>query len=222
MNDRILLWTLVAAVAVLGPVACDSKTDQQDVQTHQTEPPMNDEQTPDSQDTPAADPGPPVVVMETSKGAITIELNPDKAPVTVENFLGYVDQGAYDGLIFHRVIPGFMIQGGGFDPDMNQRRSGETIRNEADNGLQNERGTIAMARTSDPHSASNQFFINLADNDFLDHSGKNPQGWGYCVFGRVVDGMDVVDAIATVKTTTRGMHENVPVEPVMIESVKRK
>lgn len=164
----------------------------------------------------------PVVVMTTSHGEIRIELDGEKAPKTVENFLAYVDDGFYDGTIFHRVISNFMIQGGGFTREMHQKDTSDPIENEADNGLANEKGTIAMARTSDPHSASAQFFINAADtNDFLNHRGKTPQGWGYCVFGRVVEGLDVVDEIRQVQTGSRGMHQDVPLEPVVIESVKR-
>ncbi|MBN1942981.1 MAG: peptidyl-prolyl cis-trans isomerase [Phycisphaerae bacterium] len=173
------------------------------------------------QDNPPASKN-PVVVLETSQGDIVIELNPDKAPATVENFLQYVDDKQYDGLIFHRVIPGFMIQGGGFTPEMTQKPTRDPVANEADNGLRNDRGTIAMARTSDPNSASAQFFINHKNNDFLNHQSKTPQGWGYCVFGKVVDGMDVVDGIAKVQTGTRGMYENVPVEAVVIQRAYRK
>lgn len=164
----------------------------------------------------------PRVVLETSKGPIVIELFADKAPRTVENFLAYVDSGHFDGTVFHRVIPGFMIQGGGFTADMQQKTTRAPIQNEADNGLKNRRGTLAMARTNDPHSASAQFFINLVDNGFLDHTSKSPQGWGYAVFGEVVEGMETVDAIAKVRTGNRGPHQNVPVEPVTIESARRQ
>jgi peptidyl-prolyl cis-trans isomerase B (cyclophilin B) len=157
------------------------------------------------------------VALDTSHGRIVIELFPDKAPKTVENFLQYVRSGFFDGTIFHRVIPDFMIQGGGFTSDMRQKSTQAPIQNEADNRVLNARGTIAMARTNDPHSATAQFFINLKDNGFLNHTGKNPQGWGYAAFGKVVDGMDVVDRIARVQTTRKGMHENVPSEPVVIE-----
>jgi len=158
----------------------------------------------------------PVVKLETSKGDIVIELDEAKAPKTVANFLAYVKDGFYDGTIFHRVIDGFMVQGGGLTPDMETKATKNPIENEADNGLKNEKYTLAMARTMDPHSATAQFFINVADNDFLNHSGKNPQGWGYAVFGKVTQGQDVVDAIKAVSTTTKGMHQDVPVEPVMI------
>lgn len=161
----------------------------------------------------------PRVLLSTSHGDITLELDREKAPLTTENFLSYVDSGHFDGTIFHRVIPGFMIQGGGFAEDMRQRPTNPPIANEADNGLKNDRGTIAMARTSDPHSASGQFFINLTDNDFLNHKAKNPQGWGYAVFGRVVEGMDVVDAIAQVPTGQSGPHSDVPKEPVLIQRI---
>ncbi|HYG64062.1 MAG TPA: peptidylprolyl isomerase [Thermoanaerobaculia bacterium] len=157
------------------------------------------------------------VTLDTSKGRIVLELDSEKAPQTVENFLRYVKAGHFDGTIFHRVIPGFMIQGGGFTESMSQKPTQASIQNEADNGLKNGRGSIAMARTSDPHSASAQFFINLKDNDFLNHSGKNAQGWGYAVFGKVVEGMDIVDQIAQVKTGRRGMHDDVPMEAVVIQ-----
>jgi len=163
----------------------------------------------------------PVVLMKTSMGNIKIELYPDKAPITVENFLSYVDKGFYDGTIFHRVINGFMIQGGGFTPDMQQKKTDHPIKNEASNGLKNRRGTIAMARTNVVDSATCQFFINVVDNPFLDFKNETPQGYGYCVFGKVIDGMDVVDKIKTVKTTTKGFHKDVPAEPVVIKSVKR-
>ncbi len=162
----------------------------------------------------------PQVVMETSKGRIVLELFADKAPISVENFLAYVNSGYYDGTIFHRVIPGFMIQGGGFTADMKMKPGRSPIQNEADNGLKNERGTIAMARTPDPHSASSQFFINTVDNDFLNHKRKDPRGWGYAVFGRVVEGMEVVDTISSVKTGNRGMYQDVPVKPVVIKRVR--
>ncbi|HOF17842.1 MAG TPA: peptidylprolyl isomerase [Phycisphaerae bacterium] len=163
----------------------------------------------------------PVVTMETSMGTITAELWPDKAPKTVENFLTYVDEKFYDGLIFHRVIDGFMIQGGGFTPEMSQKRGHAPVVNEASAEALNDRGTLAMARTSDIHSATCQFFINLVDNDFLNHTNKTPQGFGYCVFGKVTDGLDVIDKIAKVRTSTRGMHENVPAQPVKIVSVRK-
>ncbi len=159
------------------------------------------------------------VRIETSMGNIVLELYPDKAPKTVGNFMSYVKSGHYDGTIFHRVIPRFMIQGGGFTPDMRKKPSGKPIVNEADNGLKNARGTIAMARTQDPHSATAQFFINVIDNDYLNHRGKNARGWGYAVFGRVIEGMDVVDTISKVKTGTKGMYRDVPVDPVAIDKV---
>ncbi|HDQ40553.1 MAG TPA: peptidyl-prolyl cis-trans isomerase [Desulfonatronum sp.] len=159
------------------------------------------------------------VVMTTPHGDITIELDADKAPITVENFLAYVDEGFFDGTVFHRVIPGFMIQGGGMTDEMIQKRGHPPIKNEADNGLKNLRGTLAMARTADINSATSQFFINLKDNAFLDHGSRD---FGYAVFGQVVDGMDVVDAIAAVQTGNRGMHQDVPVEPVTIIKAARK
>jgi peptidyl-prolyl cis-trans isomerase B (cyclophilin B) len=157
------------------------------------------------------------VKLHTNHGVITIELDAEKAPVTVENFLAYVKAGHYDNTIFHRVIDGFMIQGGGFEPGMNQKPTGEQIKNEADNGLKNDRGTVAMARTQAPHSATAQFFINIADNDFLNFRSPDLQGWGYCVFGKVTDGLDVVDAIRKVKTGSSGFHQDVPKEDVIIE-----
>ena len=157
------------------------------------------------------------VKLHTNHGVITLELDAEKAPVTVANFLAYVAAGHYDNTVFHRVIDGFMIQGGGFEPGMNQKPTGEQIKNEADNGLKNERGTIAMARTQAPHSATAQFFINVADNDFLNHTSPDLQGWGYCVFGKVSEGMDVVDAIRKVKTGSSGFHQDVPKEDVIIE-----
>lgn len=161
---------------------------------------------------------PPVVELDTNMGAIVIELNEEKAPKTVENFLNYVKSGHYDGTIFHRIIDGFMIQGGGMDAEMNEKSTNAPIENEADNGLKNDKGTIAMARTQDPHSATSQFFINVKDNDFLNHSGKNMQGWGYTVFGKVTSGMDVVDKMRGVPTGRFGMHADVPKEPVVINS----
>ena len=161
---------------------------------------------------------PPVVELETSMGAIVIELNEEKAPKTVENFLNYVKSGHYDGTIFHRIIDGFMIQGGGMDADMNEKATNKPVENEADNGLKNDAGTIAMARTQDPHSATSQFFVNVKDNDFLNHSGKNMQGWGYTVFGKVTSGMDVIEKMRGVPTGRFGMHADVPKEPVVINS----
>ena len=160
----------------------------------------------------------PKVEMETTKGKFVIELFPEKAPDTVKNFLNYVDTKFYDGTIFHRVIPKFMIQGGGFTADMKRKTPGAPIKNEADNGLKNDRGTIAMARTNDPHTATAQFFINTINNDFLNHKSKTQQGWGYVVFGKVVAGMDVVDAISSAKTVMRGMYRDVPAENIEIRS----
>jgi len=161
-----------------------------------------------------------MIKLTTNFGAITLELNAEKAPKTVKNFENYVTSGHYNGTIFHRVINGFMIQGGGMEPGMKEKPANEQIENEADNGLKNERGTIAMARTNEPHSASAQFFINLNDNSFLNHSAKTPDGWGYCVFGKVVDGMDVVDKIRDVATGNSGYHQDVPVSDVIIESAE--
>ena len=156
----------------------------------------------------------------TNHGVIDIELDFDKAPATAANFEQYAKDGFYNGTIFHRVIPGFMIQGGGMESGMKEKDTREPIANEADNGLKNARGTIAMARTSDPHSASAQFFINLVDNHFLNHTSKTTAGWGYAVFGQVVAGMDIVDKIATVKTGRSGMHRDVPLEEVVIEKTE--
>jgi peptidyl-prolyl cis-trans isomerase B (cyclophilin B) len=161
-----------------------------------------------------------MVKLETSLGAITLELDAAKAPLTVANFLQYVKDRHYDNTVFHRVIDGFMIQGGGFEPGMKQKPTRETIRNEADNGLKNAAYTVAMARTPDPHSASSQFFINIANNDFLDFRAATPQEYGYCVFGKVVEGQDVVDKIRKVTTGNRGTHRDVPVDDVVIKSAE--
>lgn len=157
------------------------------------------------------------VKLHTNHGTITLELDADKAPETVKNFLSYVEAGHYDNTLFHRVINGFMIQGGGFEPGMKQKPTREPIQNEANNGLKNLSGTIAMARTQAPHSATAQFFINVADNDFLNYRSPDLQGWGYCVFGRVTDGMDVVDRIRGAKTGSSGFHQDVPAEDILIE-----
>jgi len=158
-----------------------------------------------------------MVRLHTSLGVITLELDAGKAPKTVANFLAYVKAGHYDNTVFHRVINGFMVQGGGFEPGMRQKPTQAPIENEASNGLKNDRYTVAMARTSDPHSATAQFFINVADNAFLNHSAPTAQGWGYCVFGKVVEGRDVVDRIKSVATTRHGMHQDVPEQDVVIE-----
>ena len=170
---------------------------------------------------PAAAGDAPKVAVETDKGKIVLELYPDKAPKTVQNFLSYVDAGHYNNTIFHRVIPNFMIQGGGMNASMKEKPTQAPIKNEADNGLKNQRGTIAMARTQVPDSATAQFFINMVNNDFLDFKSKTVQGWGYTVFGQVVEGIDVVDAIAKVKTGSRGGHQDVPVDTVMIIKAER-
>ena len=162
------------------------------------------------------------IQMKTTKGDMTIELDAEAAPLTVKNFLEYVNDGFYDGTVFHRVIKGFMIQGGGMDKNLNPKPNNDPIVNEAANGLKNDRGTLAMARTADPDSATSQFFINHADNTFLNYSGPSPDKIGYAVFGKVIDGMDVVDAIAAVKTTRKGMYDDVPAEPVEILSVKQE
>ena len=161
-----------------------------------------------------------MVRLKTNLGSISLELDAEKAPLTTANFLEYVNSGHYNGTVFHRVIDGFMIQGGGFEPGMSQKPTRTPVKNEADNGLKNEAYTIAMARTPDPHSASAQFFINVANNDFLNFSSPTPQGWGYCVFGKVVEGQDVVDKIKKVRTGSKAGHQDVPVEDVIIESAE--
>ncbi len=161
-----------------------------------------------------------MIKLNTNFGTITLELFADKAPETVNNFITYVKDGFYDGTIFHRVINGFMIQGGGMEPGMKEKQTRDPIKNEADNGLSNEKGTIAMARTMEPHSASAQFFINVSNNTFLDHRSPTQDGWGYAVFGKVVDGMDVVERIKAVETGNAGFHQDVPVEDVIIESAE--
>jgi peptidyl-prolyl cis-trans isomerase B (cyclophilin B) len=161
-----------------------------------------------------------MIKLTTNHGAITLELDAEKAPKTVANFLAYVESGHYDGTIFHRVIDGFMIQGGGMGVGMKEKATNAPIENEAGNGLKNDRGTIAMARTNDPHSATAQFFINVKDNDFLNFRAPSGSGWGYCVFGKVVEGMDVVDKIKGVKTGNKGFHQDVPVEDVVIEKAE--
>jgi len=160
-----------------------------------------------------------MIKISTTFGEMTLELDADKAPKTVANFLEYVREGFYDGTIFHRVINNFMLQGGGFDTNMQQKATKAPIENEADNGLKNEFGTIAMARTMDPHSATAQFFINVSNNEFLNHSGKNMQGWGYAVFGKVVEGTEVLEKIKAVATTSKNGHQDVPVDEVIIESI---
>jgi peptidyl-prolyl cis-trans isomerase B (cyclophilin B) len=163
----------------------------------------------------------PMVKLHTNHGVITLELNNDKAPLTVANFLGYVENGHYNNTVFHRVIDGFMIQGGGFEPGMKQKPTKATIKNEADNGLTNDAYTVAMARTPDPHSASAQFFINVKDNAFLNFKSATPQGYGYCVFGKVVEGKDVVDKIKQVATGNQGGHQDVPEQDVVIEKAEK-
>ncbi len=160
------------------------------------------------------------VQLQTSMGNIVVELDGEKAPKTVENFVNYVKDGHYDGTIFHRVIAGFMIQGGGMDPDMNEKDTKDPIENEADNGLKNDKYAIAMARTGEPHSATSQFFINTKDNEFLNHTAKDARGWGYAVFGRVVEGMDVVDKIEEVETSSKSYHDDVPNETIVIEKAE--
>ncbi len=159
------------------------------------------------------------VTIQTNMGAIKLELDFENTPITAKNFVDYANSGFYEGTIFHRVIDNFMVQGGGLTPDMQSKENNAPIENEADKGGANKRGTVAMARTGDPHSATSQFFINVVDNSFLNHTAKSINGWGYCVFGEVVEGMEVVDAIKEVKTTTKSGHENVPVEDILIEKV---
>jgi peptidyl-prolyl cis-trans isomerase B (cyclophilin B) len=163
-----------------------------------------------------------MIILHTNYGDINIELDFENTPITAKNFLDYANSGHYDGTLFHRIINGFMIQGGGFSVDMQQKTTMSPIKNEANKGEKNKRGTIAMARTSDPHSATSQFFINVVDNDFLNFTSESSNGWGYCVFGKVTEGLEVVDQIKQVATTTRSGHQNVPVEPVMIEKVTIK
>jgi peptidyl-prolyl cis-trans isomerase B (cyclophilin B) len=160
-----------------------------------------------------------MITLKTNLGDITLKLDFEKAPITAENFIKYAKEGFYNGTIFHRVIKGFMAQGGGFSSGMTEKPTKACIQNEANNGLSNKRGTIAMARTNDPHSASAQFFINLSDNDFLDHKNESTAGWGYCVFGEVVDGMDIVDKMTTIATGRLGYHDDVPKEEIIIEQV---
>jgi len=204
---NVILASLVCLLAIAAPAA----------------PPAAKTQSPAPKKTPSPAPkvqGPaaanPRVQLDTTKGKIVIELYAGKAPKTVKNFLDYVKAGQYNGTIFHRVIPGFMVQGGGFTPDMKEKPTRAPIQNEADNRVANDRGTLAMARTADPNSASAQFFINVANNAPLNFQSKTPQGWGYAVFGKVVEGMEVVDAIVALPTTTKGFYENVPVDPVVI------
>ncbi|WP_137221591.1 peptidylprolyl isomerase [Shewanella sp. MEBiC00475] len=163
-----------------------------------------------------------MITLHTNLGDITLQLNEEKAPITAANFMQYVEDGFFDGTIFHRVIDGFMIQGGGFTKDMSQKSVKASIKNEANNGLSNRKGTVAMARTSDPHSATAQFFVNINDNTFLDFKSETSQGWGYCVFGEVVEGLDIIEKIKNVATGNNGMHQDVPLEAIVIESVSVK
>ena len=202
-----LLLVAVLVPAMLVTAACKQKDNSA----------QNTAQSTPAGDTSETQGGNPVVIISTSKGDIKVELFKNEAPVTVENFLSYVNDGFYDGTVFHRVIPNFMIQGGGFTPDFAQKPTKAPIKNEADNGLKNDRGTLAMARTQVVDSATSQFFVNVVDNDFLNNGARD---FGYAVFGKVVDGMDVVDAIAAVPTSNKGMHGDVPTEDVVIESVK--
>jgi cyclophilin family peptidyl-prolyl cis-trans isomerase len=213
-----LIFTLLAALMA----GCQDQSETPDQVQPETSPAeiMTD---PAAQSDPVtAGDGNPVVVIETGMGNITVELWADQAPITVDNFLSYVDEGHFDELTFHRVIPGFMIQGGGFDYYMGERETQAPITNEARADLRNDRGTIAMARTNVVDSATSQFFINLVDNDFLNHVSSAPNEFGYAVFGEVIEGMDVAEDIAVVPTTNRRGHQNVPVEPVLIESIRRQ
>nr|CAA6808950.1 MAG: Peptidyl-prolyl cis-trans isomerase PpiB (EC [uncultured Thiotrichaceae bacterium] len=195
-----------------------SATQQETTKTETTE--ATQKNTPSEKKTSSGDiMSNPKVLIETSKGNITIELDAENAPISTKNFIAYVEDGFYEGTIFHRVIPNFMVQGGGMNPDMSEKANKGKIQNEANNGLKNERGTLAMARTPDPHSASSQFFVNVADNSFLNFKSETPQGWGYAVFGKVTDGMDIVDAIVGVKTGNRGGHQDVPAEPITMDKV---
>jgi cyclophilin family peptidyl-prolyl cis-trans isomerase len=209
------LATIAMTLAVLLPVP-------RQAQAATSNPPKGQAKMTDSSKSKADTSHNDIVVVETSLGTIEIELNTEKAPISSKNFLKYVDEGAYNDTIFHRVIKGFMIQGGGFTADMKQKPTHAPIENEAANGLKNLRGTLAMARTSDPGSATAQFFINDVDNGFLDFKSATPSGYGYAVFAKVTSGMDVVDKIRNVATTTKGMFENVPTTPVVIKSAKRK
>ena len=209
MSQSVCVWPVIAVMVVVGATLVGCTDEEEAAKEVPSERPVANE---------SAETG---VVMETSMGTIKLDLWADRAPQTVTNFLKYVDDGFYDGLIFHRVMDGFMIQGGGFTPDMKQKPTSQPVRNEATPELRNDRGTLAMARTPDPHSASSQFFINLVDNNMLNHTAKTPQGYGYCAFGEVVDGMEVVDKIAKVSTKNAGPHANVPAEPVIIKSVRR-
>ena len=224
MRTRIAVWTAIAALAALG-WGCslpEGASKASEAAAAPAEPTKAMEKTLSPNPSGNGKAGAkPVVVIETSMGTIKAELWADKAPQTVENFLKYADERFYDGTIFHRVISGFMIRGGGFTPAMQQKRAGPPVKNEARADAPNARGTLAMARTSDPHSASAQFFVNLVDNGFLNFRSATAQGYGYCVFGKVIEGMDVVDKIAKVATATRGPSENVPVQPVEIKSIQR-
>jgi len=207
-------WML-AALALMVTIGCGGGS-----------PPPPAEEPAPAEEKPAAETAPaptgtnPMVEMRTSLGTMKIELYPEKAPKTAENFLRYAREGFYDGTIFHRVISGFMIQGGGFTPDMSEKETRAPIANEASNGLKNVRGSLAMARTGDPHSASSQFFINTVDNPFLDFTAETVQGYGYAVFGQVVEGLETLDAIKKVSTGSRDGYDDVPVDPVVIESVR--
>jgi cyclophilin family peptidyl-prolyl cis-trans isomerase len=211
-------FALAAAVSVLMPFAALAQ--EPVLITDENAPPVRRLPTPEEL-AGGQQGGNPVVTIKTTKGNIKLQLDADKAPGTVANFMRYVDEGFYNGTIFHRVIDNFMIQGGGFAQDMTQKPTHEPIKNEADNGLKNTRGTVAMARTMVVDSATAQFFINVVDNPYLDFQGKTPDKYGYCVFGKVIEGMDVIDAIKSVPTGNKGPHQNVPAEPIVILEVTR-
>jgi len=221
MNHALKFGLIFTMLAVLLAGCQDQSEAPEQTQTDPASTEPVTEETAPTETAAAAD-GNPVIVIETNFGTMTVELWADEAPVTVANFLAYVDDAFFDELTFHRVIPGFMIQGGGFDYYMGEKSGGEPIRNEARADLRNDRGTIAMARTNVVDSATNQFFINLVDNEFLNHVSSAPNEFGYAVFGQVIEGMEVADEIATVPTTNRRGHQNVPVEPVVIDSVRRR
>lgn len=217
MNNSILLCSSrVVGAIILGLTLMTSACQpQKNAPTPPTDRPKSTSSAPSI--SPSLLKGTPMVKFETSLGDFTLELYPDKAPDTVKNFLGYVQEGFYDNTIFHRVIDGFMVQGGGFQTGMKEKSTRAPIKNEATNGLKNDLGTVAMARTQDPHSASAQFFINVKNNDFLNHTAQSLQGWGYAVFGKVVDGMDTVNKIKAVRTGQKGHHGDVPMEDVVVK-----
>lgn len=228
MTSTRLIWSVALVMLVALAFGCSSgeappaenAAAEAAPEPEEAAPPPAEEPVEDSEDIADVDTGYPVVEMMTTLGVIKLELYPDKAPKTVENFLGYVRDGFFDGTIFHRVVPGFVIQGGGFTADMTKKPNNPPIENEADNGLRNDRYTICMARTNDPHSATSQFFINTKDNDMLNFRSKDMSGWGYAVFGKVTEGTEVIDAIEKVQTSRSGAYSDVPVDAVVIESAR--